>query len=196
MSSLTAYFGQVSAIVEFLDTYGPIVFHCKKIHWKTLMTFYFQFFLVILFHYKTFTHTLFNCKKKSIAKHWWLSVFNFSLSFYSITKHLHIHYLIVKKIHCKTLMTIFFSIFPCHFIPLQNISTNIIQLKKKIHCKTLMTIFLQFSLLIYSITKHLHIYYLIVKKSIAKNWWLSFVQFFLVILFHYKIFPETLFNWK
>ena len=131
MSSLTAYFGQVSAIVEFLDTYGPIVFHCKKIHWKTLMTFYFQFFLVILFHYKTFTHTLFNCKKKSIAKHWWLSVFNFSLSFYSITKHLHIHYLIVKKIHCKTLMTIFFSIFPCHFIPLQNISTNIIQLKKK-----------------------------------------------------------------
>ena len=120
-------------------------------------------FLVILFHYKTFTHTLFNCKKKSIAKHWWLSVFNFSLSFYSITKHLHIHYLIVKKIHCKTLMTIFFSIFPCHFIPLQNISTNIIQLKK---------------------------------KNPLQNIDDYFSSIFLVILFHYKIFPETLFNWK
>ena len=126
-------------------------------------------FLVILFHYKTFTHTLSNCKKKSIAKHWWLSVFNFSLSFYSITKHLHIHDLIVKKIHCKTLMTIFFSIFPCHFIPLQNISTNIIQLKKKIHCKTLMTIFLKFSLSFYSITKYFQKHYLIENKNPLQN---------------------------
>ena len=115
-----------------------------------------QFFLDILFHYKTFTHTFFNCKKKSLAKYWWLYFINFSLTFYSITRHLHIHYLIEKKIHCKTLMTIFFNffllfysltkhlhihylivkknplqkiddyLFPCHFIPLQNIYTYII----------------------------------------------------------------------
>ena len=136
MSSLTAYFGQVSATVEFLDAYGPIVFHCKKIHCKILMTIFFQFFLDILFHQKTFTHTLFNCKKihcktlmtfpchfiplqtfpqtlfncKKIPLQ---NIYNylfsiFLQSFYSFTKHLHIYYLIV-------------NLFPLH-----NISTNII----------------------------------------------------------------------
>ena len=36
MSSLTAYFGQVSAIVEFLGTYEPIVFHRKKYPLETI----------------------------------------------------------------------------------------------------------------------------------------------------------------
>ena len=123
------------------------------------MTICFQFFLVILFHYKTFTHTLFNCKKNPLQNIDDYLFFNFSLPFYSITKYFHKHYSIekknplqniddyfssiflvilfhyktfthilfnCKKIHCKKLMTIFCSIFPCHFIPLQNISTNII----------------------------------------------------------------------
>ena len=115
-----------------------------------------QFFLDILFHYKTFTHTFFNCKKKSLAKDWWLYFINFSLTFYSITRHLHIHYLIEKKnplqniddylfqfflvilFPYKTFPHILFNckknplqkiddyLFPCNFIPLQSIYTNII----------------------------------------------------------------------
>ena len=170
LTSVTVYLGQVSAIVEFLDTYayyskpnvefldtyGSIVFHYKKIHCKTLMTIFCQFFLDILFHYKTFTHTFFNCKKKSLAKYWWLYFINFSMTFYSITRHLHIHYLIEKKnplqniddylfqfflvilfpyktfthtlFNCKKnpLQKIDDYLFPCNFIPLQSIYTNII----------------------------------------------------------------------
>ena len=94
-------------------------------------------------------------------------VSNFPCHF--ITKHWRIYYLIVKKIHCKTLMTIFFQFL--HFLH----------------------VFFNCSLSFYSIIKHLHIHYLIVKKIYSKNLMTIFFQI-LVILFFYKTFTQSLFN--
>ena len=105
-----AYYSKLK--VEFLDTYGSIVYHNKKIHCKTLMTIFLHFFLDILFHYKTFTHII-NCKKKkSISKHWWSSFFLVILFHYKTFTH--------TLFNCKrnTLQNIdgyVFSIFPCQF---------------------------------------------------------------------------------
>ena len=118
--------------------------------------------------------------------------FNFFLSFYSLTKHFHIHYLIVKKIHSKKLMTIFFLVILFHYKAFTQILFNCE--KKSIAKHFIVILFLYktftqilfncnkkyiaknwripFSLSFYSITKHFHKRYLMVKKSIAKHLWL------------------------